>query len=83
MWPCDLLVPKACIFIKKNDTQISRLFITAVTAANISCFSSFWYAPTPRGAFAKPQDHHQQPFRAFLAISLQVLSSANFALQTI
>lgn len=75
--PYDLLVLKACIFRKKNKKQISRLFITALRAASISCFSSFWYAPTPRGAFAKPQDHHRQPFRAFLAISLQL-----FLLQT-
>lgn len=55
--------------------NIKRLFSTPLRAGSISRFSSFWYVPTPRGVFAKPRDHHQQPFRASLTIRLWLLSS--------
>lgn len=43
---------------------------------SISYFSSFWCVLTPKGVFAKPRDHHhQQPFLAFLALMLWLLSS--------
>jgi len=58
-----------------EKTNIKRLLSSSLRAGSISHFSSFWYAPTPRGVFAKPRDHHQQPFRAFLAIRLWLLSS--------
>lgn len=70
--PCDLLVPKACIC---RNPKYQKLFSTPLRAGSISRFSSFWYVPTPRGVFAKLRDHHQQPFRAFLAIRLWLLSS--------
>lgn len=58
-----------------EKTNIKRLFSTPLRAGSISCFSSFWYVSTPRGVFAKPRDQQQQPFRAFLAIRLWLLSS--------
>lgn len=58
-----------------DKPSIKRLFSTPLRAGSISHFSSFWYVPTPKGVFAKPRDHHQQPFRAFLAIRLWLLSS--------
>lgn len=72
--PCDLLswFLKAAFSEKPN---IKRLFSTPLRAGSISCFSSFWYVSTPRGVFAKPRDQQQQPFRAFLAIRLWLLSS--------
>lgn len=56
--------------------QISKHFSEQLLrAGSISYFSAFWYVPTPEGVFAKPGDHHQQPFRAFLATMLWLLSS--------
>lgn len=67
------LVPTAYIF---RQTKYQKTFSERLLrAGSISHFSSFRYVPTPKGVFAKPRDHHQQPFRAFLATMLGLLSS--------
>lgn len=71
--PSGFLVPIAYIF---RQTKYQKTFSERLLrAGSISRFSSFRYVPTPKGVFAKPRDHHQQPFRAFLATMLGLLSS--------
>lgn len=81
--PSGFLVPTAYIF---RQTKYQKTFSERLLrAGSISRFSSFRYVPTPKGVFAKPRDHHQQPFRAFLATMLGLLSSfrlPSVALQT-
>lgn len=62
-------------FTFSEETSPKRLSSTMLRAGNISHFLSFWYVPTPGGGLSKPQDHHQQPLRAVVAIGLQLLSS--------
>lgn len=56
-----------------ENPNIRRLVRTTLRAGSIPYFSSFWCILTPKGV--KPRDHHQQPFRAFLAPMLWLLSS--------
>lgn len=62
--PRNLPLPKACICRKPQYQKAFQAHLCELPAFHISHLSGM-YRHLGRGVFAKPRDHHQQPFRAF------------------